>query len=105
VSRTPIHRDSRRRAHLPEYAAATDLRDPVLPPSVGDLHGLPPTLFVTSGRDPLLSATVNPHGACLNAGVDERLVIFGALPHALWYVSAIRDAIETNQMKADLFVQ
>src|ERR1035438_1135279 len=49
--------------HDSEYVAATDPRDPVLSPIFGDLHGLPPTLFITSGRDLLLSGTVNLHRA------------------------------------------
>jgi len=91
--------------HDPEYVAATDPRDPVLSPIFGDLHGLPPTLFITSGRDLLLSGTVNLHRAYLNAGVDARLVVFDALPHAFWYDSTLPEAIEANHMMADFFVQ
>ena len=91
--------------HDPEYVAATDPRDPVLSPIFSDLHGLPPTLFITSGRDLLLSGTVNLHRAYLNAGVDARLVVFDALPHAFWYDSALPEAIEANHMMADFFVQ
>ena len=40
-------------------------KDPVLSPIYADLHGLPPTLFVTSGRDLLLSGTANLHRAYL----------------------------------------
>ena len=93
----PTPRDS-------EYAAATDLRDPVLSPIFSDLRGLPPTLFITSGRDLLLSGTVNLHRAYLNAGVDARLVVFDALPHAFWYDSTLPEAIEANHMMADFFV-
>jgi acetyl esterase/lipase len=88
-----------------EYLAGTDPRDPVLSPIFGDLHGLPPTLFITSGRDLLLSGTVNLHRAYLNAGVDARLVVFDALPHAFWYDSTLPEAIEANHMMADFFVQ
>jgi len=87
------------------YAGATDPKDPVLSPILGDLHGLPPTLFITSGRDLLLSGTVNLHRAYLNAGVDARLVVFDALPHAFWYDSTLPEAIEANHMMADFFVQ
>jgi monoterpene epsilon-lactone hydrolase len=87
------------------YAGATDPHDPVLSPIFSDLHGLPPTLFVTSGRDLLLSGTVNLHRAYLNAGVDARLVVFDALPHAFWYDSTLPEAIEANHMMADFFVQ
>ncbi|WP_321471572.1 alpha/beta hydrolase [uncultured Paludibaculum sp.] len=91
--------------HGSEYAASTSLRDPVLSPIYSDLHGLPPTLFITSGRDLLLSGTVNLHRAYYNAGVDARLVVFDALPHAFWYDSALPEAIEANHMMADFFVQ
>jgi len=91
--------------HDPAYVAATDPRDPVLSPIFSDLRGMPPALFVTSGRDLLLSGTVNLHRAYLNAGVDARLVVFDALPHAFWYDSALPEAIEANHMMADFFVQ
>src|ERR1035437_4062847 len=50
-------------SHNNDYMTITDPRDPVLSPIYADLHGLPPTLFVTSGRDLLLSGTVNLHRA------------------------------------------
>jgi acetyl esterase/lipase len=92
-------------AHLSEYVASTDPKDPVLSPIYGDLHGLPPTLFITSGRDLLLSGTVNLHRAYLNAGVDARLVVFDALTHAFWYDPMLPESIEANHMMADFFVK
>jgi acetyl esterase/lipase len=92
-------------AHDPEYAAGTDAKDPVLSPIYSDLHGLPPTLFITSGRDMLLSGTVNLHRAYLNAGVDARLVVFDALTHAFWYDPRLPEAQEANHMMADFFVK
>jgi monoterpene epsilon-lactone hydrolase len=71
--------------HDPYYVGSADPKDPVLSPIYADLHGLPPSLFVTSGRDALLSGTANLHRAYLRAGVDARLVVFDALPHAFWY--------------------
>lgn len=91
--------------HDSEYAGAVDLRDPVLSPIFSDPRGLPPTLFITSGRDLLLSGTVNLHRAYYNAGVDARLVVFDALPHAFWYNPALPEAIEANHMMADFFVR
>jgi acetyl esterase/lipase len=91
--------------HDSEYVVATDPRDPVLSPIFSDPRGLPPTLFVTSGRDLLLSGTVNLHRAYFNAGVDARLVVFDALPHAFWYDSTLPEAIEANHIMADFFVQ
>ena len=89
---------------LSEYAASTDPKDPVLSPIYGDLHGLPPTLFITSERDLLLSGTVNLHRAYLNAGVDAHLVVFDALPHAFWYDPMLPEAIEANHTMAAFFV-
>jgi len=73
-----------REAPQSSYARSTDLNDPVLSPIYADLHGLPPTLFITSTRDLLLSGTTILHRAFLRAGVDARLVVFEALPHAFW---------------------
>jgi len=92
-------------AHDPFYVGSTDAKDPVLSPIYADLHGLPPTLFVTSGRDLLLSGTANLHRAFLNAGVDARLVVFDALPHAFWYNQNLPEAIEANHIMADFFVK
>jgi len=91
--------------HDPEYVGSTDAKDPVLSPVYADLHGLPPTLFVTSGRDLLLSGTANLHRAFLHAGVDARLVLFDALPHAFWYDPNMPEALEANHMMADFFVK
>ena len=92
-------------AHDPYYVGQTDAKDPVLSPIYSDLHGLPPTLFVTSERDLLLSGTVNLHRAYLNAGVDAHLVVYDALPHAFWYDSRLPEAIEANHIMADFFAK
>jgi len=92
-------------AHDPYYVGQTDAKDSILSPIYGDLHGLPPTLFVTSGRDLLLSGTVNLHRAYLLAGVDARLVVYDALPHAFWYDPRLPEAIEANHIMADFFVK
>jgi acetyl esterase/lipase len=90
--------------HDSYYVGSTDPKDPVLSPIYADLHGLPPTLFVTSERDALLSATSNLHRAYLRAGVDAHLVVFDALPHAFWYNSALPESIEANHLMADFFL-
>lgn len=88
-----------------EYVGQTDPKDPILSPVYGDLHGLPPTLFVTSGRDLLLSGTANLHRAYLLAGVDARLVVYDALSHAFWYDPMLPEAQEANHLMAEFFVK
>jgi monoterpene epsilon-lactone hydrolase len=68
------------------YVGAADPRDPMLSPIYGDLADFPPTLCLASGRDILLSGTVNFCRALTGAGVPAELVIFDALPHAFWSV-------------------
>jgi len=91
--------------HDPYYVGSTDAKDPVLSPIYADLHGLPPTLFVTSGRDALLSGTANLHRAYLRAGVDARLVLFDALPHAFWYDATLPESIEANHIMANFMLK
>lgn len=86
-----------------EYTGKTDLRDPVLSPLYADLHGLPPTLFITSGRDLLLSGTTILHRAFLRAGVDAQLVVFEALPHAFWNDETLPETKEANEIMAGFF--
>jgi epsilon-lactone hydrolase len=89
--------------HDPEYVGKTDPADPVLSPIYADLHGMPPSLFITSGRDLLLSGTINLHRAYLNAGNDARLIVYDALPHAFWYSTRLPEALEANHAMADFF--
>ena len=91
--------------HDPYYVGSADPKDPVLSPIYADLHGLPPTLFITSGRDALLSGTANLHRAYLRAGVDARLVLFDALPHAFWYNPSLPESIEANHIMADFMLK
>jgi acetyl esterase/lipase len=91
--------------HDSYYVAATDPKDPVLSPIYADLHGLPPSLFITSGRDMLLSGTANLHRAYLNAGVDARLIVYDGLTHAFWYDPQLPEAIEANHAMAEFFVK
>jgi epsilon-lactone hydrolase len=79
------------------YVGTTDIKDPVLSPTYADLKGMPPTLFVTSGRDLLLSGTVDLHRAFLRAGNDARLMVFDGLPHAFWYNPELPESIEANR--------
>ncbi len=88
-----------------QYVGATDRKDPVLSPLFADLHGFPPTLFITSGRDMLLSGTTILHRAFLRDGVDARLVVFEALPHAFWNNVSLPESREAYGIMASFFDQ
>jgi acetyl esterase/lipase len=92
-------------AHDAYYVGSTNAKDPVLSPMYADLHGMPPALFVTAERDALESSTVNLHRAYLRAGVDARLVVFDALPHAFWYHPEMPESIEANHIMAKFFLE
>src|ERR1051325_10528249 len=83
------------------YTGKTNPRDPVLSPQYADLKGMPPTFFLTSERDALLSGTVNLHRAFVHAGVETQLIVFDALPHAFWTDFPLPEAAEANQLTAD----
>jgi epsilon-lactone hydrolase len=85
------------------YTGKTNPRDPVLSPQYADLKGMPPTFFLTSERDALLSGTVNLHRAFVHAGVETQLIVFDALPHAFWTDFPLPEADEANQLTADFF--
>jgi monoterpene epsilon-lactone hydrolase len=86
-----------------DYVGKTNPRDPVLSPLFADWKGMPPVLLVTSTRDILLSNTSILHRAMLNAGVDARLVVFDALPHAFWYHFEFPETTEALNLMAKFF--
>jgi monoterpene epsilon-lactone hydrolase len=90
--------------HAPnEYAPNIDQKDPLLSPLYADLHGMPPSLFVTSTRDILLSSTSILHRAFLRSGNDSQLIVFEALPHAFWYHFDLPETRETLELMAKFF--
>jgi acetyl esterase/lipase len=93
--------------HLPDdaYVGKTDRHDPVLSPVFADLKGMPPTLFVSGTRDLLLGDTSTLHRTMLHAGVDSRLVVFDALPHAFWYHFEFPETREALQLTADFLAE
>jgi epsilon-lactone hydrolase len=88
---------------LTDYVGKTDPKDPVLSPLFADVTGFPPTLFVTSTRDILLSGTTILHRAFLHAGVDAELVVFEALPHGFWYNYNLPETKEALAIMAAFF--
>ena len=85
------------------YVGSTNAKDPVLSPLYADLKGFPPSLFVTSTRDILLSGTTILHRAFLRAGVPADLVVFEALPHAFWYDYSLPETKEALDLMARFF--
>jgi epsilon-lactone hydrolase len=64
------------------YANGHDLKDPLLSPVYGDMHGFPPTILTTGTRDLLLSNTVRVHRKLRQAGVEAALQVFEGQSHA-----------------------
>jgi len=88
---------------LAVYVGSADPKDPVLSPFFADLHGMPPTLFMTSTRDMLLSDTTILHRAFLRAGVDASLVVFEGLNHCFWYDPNLPESKEADIIMAKFF--
>jgi acetyl esterase/lipase len=89
-----------------EYVGSTDPRNPILSPLFGDLSNMPPTLFITSGRDILLSGTTILDRAFLRAGNDDdQLVVFEGLPHAFWNDATLPESKEADHLMAHFFLR
>jgi acetyl esterase/lipase len=87
------------------YAGSTDRRDPVLSPLFADLHKMPPSLFISSERDMLLSGTTILHRAFLRAGNDAELVVFEGLPHAFWNDVSLPETREAYGYMSEFFLK
>ena len=77
------------------YANGHDLKDPMLSPIYGDMHGFPPAILTTGTRDLLLSNTVRVHRKLRQAGVEAVLQVFEGQSHAQYYRDA--SAPETRE--------
>ena len=58
------------------YAHGHDLKDPLISPVYGDMHGFPPTILTTGTRDLLLSNTVRVHRKLRRAGIEATLQVY-----------------------------
>src|SRR3569832_229619 len=78
------------------YAAGHDLKDPMLSPVYGDMHGFPPTILTSGTRDLLLCYTVRVHRKLRQAGIEAALQVYEGMAHAHY----IRDdsAPETREV-------
>lgn len=64
------------------YAGGRDLRDPLLSPIYGDVHGFPPAILTSGTRDLYLSNTVRMHRKLRAAGVEAVLQVWEGQSHA-----------------------
>ena len=88
-------------AAIKGYVGTTDASDPILSPLHGDISHFPPTLLVSSTRDSLLSDTAIFARALTEQGVDARLVVFDALPHAFWAYMDIPESTQAETLMAN----
>ncbi len=72
-------------AALKLYAGDADMKDPLLSPIYGDLHGFPPSLLFSGTRDLLLSNTVRAHRKLRQSGVDAELDVFEGQSHGQYF--------------------
>jgi epsilon-lactone hydrolase len=82
VDNVLVSRDGSCDAATKVYAHGHDLKDPLLSPVYGDMHGFPPAILTTGTRDLLLSNTVRVHRKLREAGVDAQLEVFEGQSHA-----------------------
>jgi acetyl esterase/lipase len=87
------------------YVGSTRLTDPLLSPIYGNLKGFPPTLCMASGRDVLLSGTVDFCRQLDHFDVPTHLVVFDALPHAFWAYLDIPESDEAFNTMAKFFLR
>jgi acetyl esterase/lipase len=77
------------------YTNGHDLKDPMLSPLFGDLHGFPPAILTTGTRDLLLSNTVRVHRKLRQSGVEASLQVYEGQSHSQY--SRDMDAPETRE--------
>ena len=82
VDNVLVSRDGSCDAATVVYAHGHDLKDPLLSPVYGDMHGFPPAILTTGTRDLLLSNTVRVHRKLREAGIDAQLEVFEGMSHA-----------------------
>jgi len=85
------------------YLRGSDRLSAQVSPIFSNLTGLPPTLCIAGTRDFMLSQTSLFHRALLSAGVDARLLVFEAMPHAHWIFLDLPESTQAFRAMADFF--
>jgi acetyl esterase/lipase len=86
-----------------DYVGTASLRDPALSPLFADVKGFPPTMFMTSTRDLLLSGTSILQRHFYESGVTSPMVVFEGLPHAFWNNFDLPESREAFEIQAKFF--
>lgn len=86
-----------------EYVGQHDRASQQVSPIFTDLAGFPPTLCIAGTRDFMLSQTGLFHQALLAAGVDARLLVFEAMPHAHWIFLDLPESDQAFRAMARFF--
>ena len=81
VDNALVARDGLIEATVKLYANGHDLKDPLLSPVYGDVHGFPPAILTSGTRDLYLSNTVRVHRNLRAAGVEAVLQIWEGQSH------------------------
>jgi epsilon-lactone hydrolase len=79
-----VSQDGFVRATITLYANGHDLKDPLVSPVYGDMHGFPPTILTSGTRDLYLSNTVRVHRKLRAAGVEAALQLWEGESHGQW---------------------
>jgi epsilon-lactone hydrolase len=79
-----VSQDGFVRATITLYANGHDLKDPLVSPVYGDMHGFPPTILTSGTRDLYLSNTVRVHRKLREAGVEAVLQLWEGASHGQW---------------------
>jgi acetyl esterase/lipase len=74
------------RATILLYANGRDLKDPLLSPIYGDVHGFPPAILTSGTRDLYLSNAVRMHRKLRAAGVEAVLQVWEGQSHTQYMV-------------------
>lgn len=99
----PAGDSTRVESQFSTYLANSDRLSPRVSPIFSNLAKFPPTLCIAGTRDFMLSQTSLFHRALLDAGVDARLQVFEAMPHAHWIYLDLPESDQAFRAMAAFF--
>ena len=99
----PKEAEQSRSEQFSDYVGNGNRLSPEISPIYADLTGFPPTLCIAGTRDFMLSQTALFHQALLRSGVDARLLVFEAMPHAHWIFLDLPESEQAFRAMAGFF--